>query len=124
MKKLPPGEVGAKDVAYLTDWVLLAEGKPQRFGTQFEKDATGKWVPKRLDDPGHADERRRGVGLESLADYARRMSEVYDGKWARFRSRWALRRCRPGFRSGCTSSTPSLRAQSDLDCRAWLSWNG
>jgi hypothetical protein len=80
MEKLPPGEVGPRDVAYLTDRVLLAEGKPQRFGTQFEKDPAGNWVPKKLADPDHVDERRKAAGLESLADYARRMSETYDKK--------------------------------------------
>jgi uncharacterized protein DUF6624 len=80
MAKLPRTEVSAKDVAYLTDRVLLAEAKPQRFGTQFEKNAAGKWVPKRLEDPEHVDARRREVGLEPLADYARRMSERYDKK--------------------------------------------
>lgn len=80
MEKLPPGEVSARDVAYLTDRVLLAEGKPQRFGTQFQKDAAGKWVPKTLEDPEHVDDRRRAAGLEPIADYARRMSDVYDKK--------------------------------------------
>jgi hypothetical protein len=80
MERLPSGEVSAKDIAYLTDRVLLAEGKPQRFGTQFLKDATGKWVPKPLEDPDHVDHRRKAVGLESLADYARHMSETYDSK--------------------------------------------
>jgi hypothetical protein len=80
MTRLSPREVSAKDVAYLADRVLLAEGKPQRFGTQFEKNAAGKWVPKELEDPEHVDARRREVGLEPLADYARRMAEVYDRK--------------------------------------------
>jgi hypothetical protein len=80
MARLPPGQVSAKDVAYLTDRVLLAEGKPQRFGTQFEKDAAGKWVPKKLEDPEHVDERRRDAGLIPLADYARKMAETYDKK--------------------------------------------
>jgi uncharacterized protein DUF6624 len=80
MEKLPGGDVRAQDVAYLTDRVLLAEGRPQRFGTQFEKNAAGKWVPKTLDDPQHVDDRRRAVGLEPLAEYARRMAEVYDRK--------------------------------------------
>ncbi len=78
MEKLPANEVSGKDLAYLTDRVLLAEGKPQRYGTQFEKDAAGKWVPKQLEDPGRADERRKAVGLEPLADYAKRMAATYD----------------------------------------------
>jgi len=80
MAKLPAAEVSGKDVAYLSDRVLLAEGKPQRFGTQFEKDAAGKWVPKKLEDPEHVDARRREVGLMPLADYARMMAETYDKK--------------------------------------------
>ena len=80
MEGLPAGEVSAKDIAYLTDRVLLAEGKPQRYGTQFLKDASGKWVPKPLEDPEHVEERRKSVGLGSLADYARGMSETYDRK--------------------------------------------
>ena len=80
MQSLPAGEVSTKDIAYLTDRVLLAEGKPQRYGTQFLKDSAGKWVPKTLEDPDHVEERRRAVGLQSLADYARAMSETYDKK--------------------------------------------
>ncbi|MFN2549913.1 MAG: DUF6624 domain-containing protein [Myxococcales bacterium] len=75
-----PGEVSAKDIAYLTDRVLLAEGKPQRFGTQFQKNEAGQWVPKTLEDPGHVDDRRRSAGLEPIADYARKMAEMYDRK--------------------------------------------
>ena len=80
MQGLPAGEVSPKDVAYLTDRVLLAEGKPQRYGTQFLKDATGKWVPKPLEDPDHVDERRKSVGLGSIADYALGMAQMYDAK--------------------------------------------
>jgi hypothetical protein len=37
------------ELAYLTDRVLLAEGKPQEYGTQFEGHE-GRWVPRRLRD--------------------------------------------------------------------------
>ena len=42
MERLPPGEVSVKDLAYLTDRVLLAEGKPQRFGTQIPEGRRGE----------------------------------------------------------------------------------
>jgi hypothetical protein len=80
MTKAPPDEVSPKDIAYLTDRVLLAEGKPQRFGTQFRKDESGKWVPKTLEDPEHVDERRKAADLEPMADYARGIAQTYDKK--------------------------------------------
>jgi hypothetical protein len=68
MEKSAAGEVSPKDVAYLTDRVLLAAGKRQRFGTQFERADGGSPVLRPLEDPEHVDERRRAVGLEPLAD--------------------------------------------------------
>src|SRR5437899_7564184 len=44
------GEGSAQELAYLTDRVLLAEGKPQRYGTQFTAGATA-WEPQPLEDP-------------------------------------------------------------------------
>jgi len=62
------GEATAVDQAYLTDRVLLAEGKPQEYGTQaIARD--GRFVPRDLRDPGRVDERRASVGLGSLAEY-------------------------------------------------------
>ncbi len=59
------GEADPGDLAYLTDRVLCAEGKPQRYGTQF-------WTgPEALDAcrPGHrrpraVDERRAASGSD------------------------------------------------------------
>lgn len=65
-----------KHLAYLTDRVRLAAGKPQVYGTQFEpKD--GQWVPKPLEDPAHVDARRKAVGLGTLAEYAAQMLQAY-----------------------------------------------
>lgn len=60
------GEATAEQRAYLTDRVLLAEGKPQEYGTQaIARD--GGYEPRNLRDPDHVDERRASVGLGSLA---------------------------------------------------------
>lgn len=55
-------------VAYLTDRVLLAEGKPQEFGTQ-ATGRDGRWVPSRLRDPDGVDQRRAAMSLGPLAGY-------------------------------------------------------
>jgi hypothetical protein len=65
------GEADARHEAYLTDRVLLAEGKQQLYGTQFRV-ADGAWQPQPLADPDQVDTRRRQVGLEPLEDYRRR----------------------------------------------------
>jgi GNAT superfamily N-acetyltransferase len=70
------GEGSARDLAYLMDRVLLAEGKRQRYGTQFTAGATG-WEPQPLEDPDRVDERRAGVGLPPLEEYARQLRELY-----------------------------------------------
>jgi hypothetical protein len=70
------GEASRSDAAYLTDRVLLAEGKPQRYGTQFEM-VEGVNVPKVMEDPEGVDRRRDGVGLGTMAEYAERMSRTY-----------------------------------------------
>lgn len=76
MAKLPKGEVDGKDVAYLTDRVLLAEGKKQVYGTQFHA-PDGKWEPKPLEDPANVDKRRAEVGLSTLAEYVKKLEAAY-----------------------------------------------
>ncbi|HEV3415548.1 MAG TPA: DUF6624 domain-containing protein [Pirellulales bacterium] len=78
MAKLPKGEVSQSNLAYLTDRVLLAEGKKQIYGTQFTND-DGKFQPSPLDDEANVDKRRAEVGLEPLANYAETMKEMYGG---------------------------------------------
>ena len=63
MNTMPEGEVSKKNVAYLTDRVLCADDKPQRYGTQVHIDPkTGKPVLKDVEDPGNLDKRRESVG--------------------------------------------------------------
>ena len=70
------GEATASQQAYLTDRVLLHEGQPQEYGTQcIARD--GRFVPKRLRDPDHVDERRARAGLGPLAGYLATMAEQH-----------------------------------------------
>lgn len=75
-KALAAGEVPKKDVAYLTDRVLVGEGKPQRYGTQFtEKD--GVMVPQPIEDAAQVDARRASMGLGTMEEYAAQMQRTF-----------------------------------------------
>ena len=58
------GEAQAVEHAYLYDRVAVSSGKPQRWGTQFRDLA-----PFPIEDATRVDERRKAIGLPSLADY-------------------------------------------------------
>jgi hypothetical protein len=76
MTALPKDEVPPSKVAYLTDRVLLAEGKKQIYGTQFSV-IDGRYQPRPLEDEANVDRRRAAVGLETLAENLKRMEEYY-----------------------------------------------
>ena len=63
MAQVPRGEISRRNIAYLTDRVLLAEGKKQVYGTQFIV-ANGK-VP--TSPPGGRGERRSAKGGSRFA---------------------------------------------------------
>ncbi len=69
------GEVSAKDVAYLVDRVAVAENKKQVYGTQF-KGKGKEMMPQPIEDEQHVDERRKSVGLPSMAEYKKQMDEM------------------------------------------------
>jgi hypothetical protein len=72
--KLPRGEVEAEHLAYLTDRVLLNEGKKQLYGMMLRKQ-DGKFIPKPIEDEANVDRRRSELGLPPLAEYIRKTSE-------------------------------------------------
>ena len=76
MLKLPKSEVSSRNIAYLTDRVLLAEGKKQIYGTQFQM-VDGKFQPKPLEDEANVDRRRAEAGQEPLAEYLRGAEALY-----------------------------------------------
>ncbi len=76
MTKLPKDDISQRNIAYLTDRVLLAEGKKQVYGTQFSV-VDGQLRPRPLADPANVDRLRAEMGLESLAEYAETMRKVY-----------------------------------------------
>lgn len=79
MTALPKEEVSQKNLAYLTDRVLLAEGKKQKYGTQFTSQG-GEMKPSPIEDEAKVDERRKEMGLPPLAEYAEILRKQYGGK--------------------------------------------
>lgn len=76
MTKMPKGEVSGSDLAYLTDRVLLAEGKPQRYGTQC-KMKDGKATLQKVEDRMKLNERRKSVGLPPVEQYLKFVERMY-----------------------------------------------
>ena len=71
------GEAFGKDYVYLLDRVRMQQGKPQIYGTQFTFAVDGQLVLHPIEDAEHVDERRRAVGLPSMAEQERVIHEVY-----------------------------------------------
>jgi len=63
------GDASARDLAYLTDRVRVAEGRPQVYGTQLEYDGRGCASPRPSEERARLDARRASVGLEPVAQY-------------------------------------------------------
>ena len=70
------GEASGEHLALLTDRVLVAEGKPQRYGTQVEIES-GSVVIKPVEDESNLDNRRKRLGLEPMAEYLKTLREIY-----------------------------------------------
>ena len=69
-------EATRRELAYLTDRVLLAEGQPQEYGTQMSGTEDG-WTPKNLRDPGEVDSRRAAVSLGPMSEHLERINRNY-----------------------------------------------
>jgi hypothetical protein len=64
IEKLPLTEKRKGHIAYLTDRILVNEGRKQVYGTQFN---FGKPFP--IENEESLDERRKQMGLENFAEY-------------------------------------------------------
>jgi hypothetical protein len=65
------GEAQAVEHAYLYDRVAVNSGRPQRWGTQFDG-----LKPYPIEDAEHVDERRKAIGLSTMAEYERFLRET------------------------------------------------
>jgi hypothetical protein len=67
------GEASRPAPAYLEDRIAFNEGRPQRYGTQFDWDANGEMSPWTLVEPERVNELRASVGLGSLEERTARI---------------------------------------------------
>jgi hypothetical protein len=65
------GEVPAWQAAMLEDRIRTFEGRPQRYGTQFDWDPDGRLSPLPIEDPAGLDQRRQALGLRPLEEETR-----------------------------------------------------
>jgi hypothetical protein len=77
------GEAAPFMLALLTDRVLMDEGQPQIYGTQYVGVQGGGIEPWPIADPATVDERRRAVGLPALAENTARLRAQHTHETAR-----------------------------------------
>ncbi|MCD4793015.1 MAG: hypothetical protein K8R54_07285 [Bacteroidales bacterium] len=67
------GESRGRDLAYLEDRILMLNGKPQKYGSQFMNDPkTGEFIFYEIEDPENINKRRAEVGLDPIEEYMKR----------------------------------------------------
>jgi hypothetical protein len=72
--------IEGEQLAMLTDRVLRAQGKPQRYGSQF-MEAAGRQAPQPIEEPfDKLDERRASMGMMPFADYRCTMDVMYPAR--------------------------------------------
>ena len=70
------GELPRAEVAMLTDRVLVKSGRPQRYGTSFSVKGD-RLVADPIEDLANLAARRAALGMPAMADYARKLGELY-----------------------------------------------
>jgi hypothetical protein len=73
------GELPGASYALSVDRTRIQDGLKQIYGSQFDTKGD-KCEPQPIEDPEHVDERRKEVGLDSLADYAKTLCAMYKKK--------------------------------------------
>lgn len=69
--QIPPAQVAA-----LEDRILVFEGKPQIYGTNFDWDQNGEMNPSPIQNPQHVEELRKKMGLGTLAEATARIRKT------------------------------------------------
>ena len=86
------GDVPAWQPAMLEDRIRTMEGRPQRYGTQFDWDETGQLSPLPIEDRPDVDARRQSVGLSPIEEEIRRQRAAAAGSTERPPGDWEARR--------------------------------
>src|SRR5262245_3429837 len=75
-KSAPRGQISPEKLAMLEDRVLVHQGKPQRFGSQFTARPDGVFTFAPLADTTKLDARRAAVGMPPMRAYVCMMEEA------------------------------------------------
>jgi hypothetical protein len=75
-KAVPQGEISPETLGMLEDRVLVHQGKPQRFGTQFTAGSDGVFRFAPVSDPTGLDARRSAAGMPPLRQYVCLLEEA------------------------------------------------
>jgi hypothetical protein len=68
VEQVQAGEISPKEMAMLEDRIRCFEGRPQRFGTQFDWDEQKLMSPLPMDDVNLVEERRKHIGLAPMSE--------------------------------------------------------
>ena len=75
-KAAPAGQISPEALALMEDRVLVAQGKPQIYGSQFNATDAGLFKFHPVEDPAGMEARRARVGLPPLRDYICHMEQA------------------------------------------------
>lgn len=68
VEQVEAGDIPLTEMAMLEDRIRCFEGRPQRFGTQFDWDEQKMMSPLPMDNEDLVEERRKQIGLPPLSD--------------------------------------------------------
>ena len=79
INKSDPGEINKAHIAYLMDRLLIAQGKPQKFGTQFKFNKKGELKVRQVKNRRGVDALRNKYNLPPLKDFIDSAKEFEEG---------------------------------------------
>lgn len=74
-------DIKPSHMALMQDRVNMVQGKPQIYGTQFQKAPDGYYVLWKVRDRKNLDARRQKIGLEPFAKYIKAIAKNYKAKF-------------------------------------------
>ena len=78
MKQEKEENINIQNIAFLEDRILISEGKPQLYGTQFFSNSNSPELkPHPITKPEKLNERRKEMNLGSFEEYSKRIQEQY-----------------------------------------------
>ena len=80
LKQATEGQIMVSEIPYLTDRILLNEGKKQLYGTQYEMDEQGNIIPRPIESVSEVDDRRKEFGLIPFNEYLANLKKSFDDK--------------------------------------------